>query len=108
MAPLGLLTASVGLILFLGGPAVAVSSKPVPPTAKKAIALVRANPDTTQAASPYQRELGWSAAWRGDRWWVVGVFKSQWGKRFAVDAAIIAGKVRTYIYYYDRPPAKWV
>ena len=80
--------------------------KPKPPTAKRAIALVRANPDT--ANDFYKREVAWVAEWRGDRWWVVGAFESLWGKRFAVDAAIIKGRVRTDIHYAERPTRKWV
>lgn len=82
--------------------------RPRPATARKAIALVRSDPDTSKAASPYKRELGWVAEWRGDRWWLVGLFESSWGVRFVVDAAIIGGEVYTYIDYSSRPSRRWV
>jgi hypothetical protein len=86
----------------------AFSKRPVPATARRAIAFVRAHPDTSREASPYLRELGWVAEWRGDRWWLVGLFESPWHKRFVVDASIIRGRVQTYTNYAGRPSGKWV
>ena len=71
----------------------ATTPKPVPATAARAIALVRASPDTAQAAAPFARELGWSAQWRETQWWVAGAFTSQWGKRFVVSATLERGRV---------------
>jgi hypothetical protein len=82
--------------------------KPIPRTAQKAIARVRAAPDTNSEASPFQQELAWAAQWRRDKWWVVGLFESPWGTRFVVDATLSGGKVYTYIDYSNRPAATWV
>jgi hypothetical protein len=55
----------------------AATPKPRPATAQKAIALVRASHDMSEEAAPFAHELGWKAEWRGDRWWVIGLFSSQ-------------------------------
>jgi hypothetical protein len=80
---------------------------PAPRTAAKALALVRANPNTNQAAQPFQRELGWVAQWRGDRWWLVGLFSSTYGTRFVVDATVEGTSVLDYISP-GRPSLTWV
>jgi hypothetical protein len=72
------------------------------------VALVRGSTDTNQEASPFTSELAWVVQWRGNKWWAVGLFSSPWGTRFVVDAAVIGGKVYTYIAYSSRPSAKWV
>jgi hypothetical protein len=82
--------------------------KPIPRSAQQAVARVRAAPDTNREASPFQRELAWVAQWRGDRWWVLGLFESSWGARFVVDATLMKGNVYAYINYADRPAATWV
>ena len=100
--------AAIAVVTALASSADAGTSKPRPATAAKAIALVRSNQDTSRAASPYKRELGWVAEWRDDRWWVAGVFESQWAQRFVVDAAIVGGRVRTYVNYDGRPTKAWI
>jgi hypothetical protein len=84
------------------------AEKPRPATARLAIARVRAHRDTAAEASPYSHQIRWTAEWRGDRWWVLGLFESEWGVRFVVDAAIVAGRVYTYINYSGRPSRAWV
>lgn len=82
--------------------------RPIPPTAQRAIRLVQTHRDTDREASPFRRELRWLAEWRGDRWWVLGLFESDWGVRFVVDAAIINGRVDAYINYGTRPRRRWI
>jgi hypothetical protein len=84
------------------------AAKPWPKTARAAIALVRADPDTSREASPFKREITWIAEWHRDRWWVIGLFESNWGVRFVVDATISHHHVYTYIEYISRPSRKWV
>src|SRR5207244_2134356 len=45
--------------------------------------------------------------WRGNKWWVLGLFSSQWGTRFVVDATLSGGRVYTYINL-GRPSPTWV
>ena len=56
----------------------------------------------------FKSELGWVAQWRGDRWWVLGLFSSPYGTRFVVDASVIGGKVYADLGMYQRPSATWV
>jgi hypothetical protein len=84
------------------------STTPSPRTAQKAVALARANTDTNKAASPFKSEIRWIAQWRGDRWWLLGIFSSEWGTRFVVDATVKGGTVSTYINYSSRPSVTWV
>lgn len=97
---MALLVAALGTSAAAGGlsatPTRPGATKPRPATAQKAIALVRSHPDTNQAAAPFKREIRWAAEWRGDRWWVLGLFESDWGAQFVVDAAIRRGQVYTY------------
>jgi hypothetical protein len=89
-------------------PAASLKQKPWPRTARGAIALVRANRNTNEEASPFRREITWLAQWRRDRWWVIGLFESPWSVRFVVDAAVVKRHVYTYIDYGQRPSRKWV
>jgi hypothetical protein len=82
--------------------------EPWPRTAAQAIALVRANPRMNDQLTPFERVLGWYASWRGDRWWVVGLFKSPWSARFVGDASIIHHRVYAHLDYTERPSQKWV
>jgi hypothetical protein len=83
-------------------------AKPIPRTARQALRRVRAAADTSRAASPFTHELAWAAQWRGDKWWLVGLFDSEWGTKFVVDATLRRGTVYTYINYLDRPTSSWV
>lgn len=97
-----------GYVSSGGAGALSGSAKTGPRTAKEAIALVRAHPDTSDAASPFKRELRWSAEWRGDKWWVIGLFESKRYQRFVVDASVWKGRVWTHTNYARRPSRAWV
>jgi hypothetical protein len=69
--------------------------KPSPATGRKAVAVARANLNVASVlAGPFAGELGWSAQWRGKEWWLVGAFKSAFGKRFVVRATVVGGWVK--------------
>ena len=87
---------------------------PRPATARAAVAVVHANLDVAAVlAKPFADEGGWTAQWRGNAWWLAGVFKSAWGKRFVVRATVVgshvqfgAGPGRTWILAHVRPRLK--
>lgn len=62
----------------------------------------------TDAARPFRRDLDWRAEWTGERWFVLGLFESEWGVKFVQDATIENAVVYAYIDYGQRPPADWV
>ena len=65
---------------------------PRPATGEEAVALARANGVARALARPYKAELGWTAQWRGNGWWLVGIFESDWGTRFVVRASVMGGR----------------
>ncbi len=80
----------------------------LPSTGPEAIAMVRASQKMSDAARPFAREIEWKAEWTDGRWYVVGLFESEWGVKFVQDASIRAGVVYAYIDYSSRPPLDWV
>ena len=87
---------------------------PNPATAAAAVAVATANLDVAHAlADPYTSEGGWTAQWRGHAWWLAGVFRSPWGKRFVVRAAVVgshadfgAGPGRKWLLAHAQPRLK--
>lgn len=78
---------------------------PSPATGHEAVALARANGVASALARPYKAELGWTAQWRGNGWWLVGVFESDWGTRFVVRASVVGGR---YVHFGGGPPRQWI
>lgn len=79
---------------------------PRPATGQRAVALARANRNVPDAlARPYKTELGWTAQWRRNRWWLVGVFESDWGTRFVVRASVVGGR---YVRFGVGPTRAWI
>jgi hypothetical protein len=95
---------------FLSRPRVSVAKavsgrKPSPARARQAVAVAGANLDVADAlAQPFEAEQGWTAQWRGHEWWLVGVFHSEWGKRFVVRASVVGDRVR----FGAGPGKRWI
>jgi len=69
--------------------------EPRPATASAALAVATANLDVVGAlAEPAASAAGWTAQWRGHAWWLAGVYRSPWGKWFAVRATVVGSNVR--------------
>lgn len=87
---------------------------PSPATAKAAVAVAQANLDIPYVlAQPYLTGGTWTAQWRGHAWWLVAVFRSEWGKRFVVRATVAgnhvqfgAGAGKQWILDHTRPHVK--
>jgi hypothetical protein len=78
---------------------------PRPATGAAAVAVATANLDVAGAlAGPYTVAAGWTAQWRGHAWWLAGVFRSPWGKRFVVRATVVGSDVRFGV----GPGKKWI
>jgi hypothetical protein len=93
-----------------GGPPVVVlpalaGKAPSPATGREAVALARANGVASALARPYKAELGWTAQWQGNGWWLVGVFESDWGTRFVVRASVVGGR---YVHFGAGPTKHWI
>jgi hypothetical protein len=67
---------------------------PDPATAASAVALLHENLDVADAlAAPAVGDGNWTAQWRGHSWWLAGVFRSPWGRRFVVRAEVAGSRV---------------
>lgn len=76
-------------------PRVPGKSRPSPSTAEAAVEVARGNLDIpTVLAAPFAGGGSWTAQWRGHDWWLVAVFRSNWGKRFVVRAEVSGRHVR--------------
>lgn len=78
---------------------------PRPATGQQAVAIARANGVASALARPYKAELGWTAQWRRNSWWLVGVFESDWGTRFVVRASVMDGH---YVHFGAGPTRQWI
>lgn len=66
-----------------------------PATTEGAIGEARAKLDVPDLmAEPFTSGGDWTAQWRGTTWWLVGVYRSPWGKRFVVRATVSGRHVR--------------
>lgn len=80
-------------------------ARPHPATARAAVAVAAANLDIPDLlAEPFSRFEGWTAQWRRHQWWLVGVFRSDWGKRFVVPARVVGNDVRFGV----GPRQRWI
>jgi hypothetical protein len=78
---------------------------PSPATAKAAVAVAQANFDIPSVlAEPFLGGGGWTAQWRGKEWWLVAVFRSNWGKRFVVRATVSGDNVQ----FGAGPSKQWI
>jgi len=79
--------------------------RPNPARGRQAVSVAEADFGVADVlAHPFAAEQGWSAQWRGHEWWLVGVFKSEWGKRFVVRATVVGRNVR----FGAGPGKRWI
>ncbi|MCH8206269.1 MAG: tetratricopeptide repeat protein, partial [Chloroflexi bacterium] len=88
----------------------------LPNTPERAIEVVRNSREMFDAMFPYERELDWTAEWALDRWWILGLFESPWGKKFVISASLGDWQSRPGVgltglfvgIEYEAPAEEWV